>query len=275
MVEKCFNRDKQLMNEYNTEIAEGKWNGMMIQKHIGYTSWNDDFPADTLPNVVRIENGDKNLGGYTFLPTDEAIVIEAEHFNSAENARSGAEWEIIPYMGRTLSGVALRPYSLNPEGAELRYDISLPCGLDSVKVHVITKSTLAFERKEGHRYSVGFEGEEPVVINFNNDLNENPENIYTNYYPVVARRVVEKSVPLKNPVSHSSGINTDLATTGTPAKNDSCKGNCTGGSKGYSNGTLILKPLDPGIVFEKIIIDLGGYVPSYLFGKETDHTRSK
>lgn len=264
LVEKCFNRDKQLMDEYNTDIAGGKWNGMMIQKHIGYTGWNDDFPEDTMPEVIRT-GSDKNQGGYTFLPSRDAIIIEAEHFNSAENAPSGAEWEVIPYMGRTLSGVALRPYSLDPAGAELKYDISLPCSLDSVKVHVVTKSTLAFERKEGHRYAVGFEGEEPAVINFNKDLNEDPENIYTNYYPVIARRVVEKSVPLKNPVFNSAHVKTGSSDIENESDN----------TNGYSKATLVLKPLDPGIVFEKIIIDLGGYVPAYLFGKETEHIRVK
>jgi hypothetical protein len=31
---------------------------------------------------------------------------------------------------------------------------------------------------------------------------------------------------------------------------------------------LTLRPLDPGIVFEKIVVDYGGYSPSYLFGNE-------
>lgn len=29
--------------------------------------------------------------------------------------------------------------------------------------------------------------------------------------------------------------------------------------------TLTLKPLDPGIVFEKIVVDFGGYRKTYLF----------
>jgi hypothetical protein len=33
--------------------------------------------------------------------------------------------------------------------------------------------------------------------------------------------------------------------------------------------TLTLHPQDPGIVFEKIVIDLGGYQSQYLFGKES------
>lgn len=54
--EKAFARDGRLMKEYNKEIAGGKWDGMMTQKHIGYTSWNDAFPADTMPEVFRFDN---------------------------------------------------------------------------------------------------------------------------------------------------------------------------------------------------------------------------
>ena len=110
-------------------------------------------------------------------------------------------------------------------------------------IHVVTKSTLAFNRKEGHRYTVGFDGSEPVEVNFNKNLNEDPENIYSVFYPTVARRVVEKAVPVK---------------------------------VGKGGDTLLeIKPLDPGIVFEKIVIDLGGYHPSYLYGKESNVTRVK
>ena len=168
-------------------------------------------------------------------------MIEAEHFNQDVDQSSSAKWEVLPDMGRTLSGVAVRPYTESPEGAVLRYAVSIPDGTDSVRVHVVTKSTLAFQRKEGHRYTVGFEGGEPVEINFNSDLNEDPQNIYNVFYPTVARRVVEKSIPVK------------AAKTGETI--------------------LEVRPLDPGIVFEKIVIDLGGYEPAYLFGKESNHRR--
>ncbi len=242
-VKRCFERDAELMKSYNKDIAGGKWDGMMTQKHIGYTSWNDAFPAEILPETFTLDSPIATAGGYTFMPTDNAIVIEAEHFNKAIDAKSGAKWEVLPYVGRTLSGVAVRPYTESPEGASLKYAVTIPEGTDSVTVHVVTKSTLAFERKEGHRYTVGFEGGEPIEINFNANLNENPENIYSVFYPTVAQRAVEKKIPLK--------INKNGETM------------------------LELSPLDPGIVFEKVIIDLGGYTPSYLFGKESDYQRLK
>lgn len=239
-VARCFERDQQLMNRYNKEIAGGKWDGMMTQKHIGYTSWNDAFPADTQPETFTCAAEGED-GGYVFAPAEDAIIIEAAHYHSAEKATSGAKWEELPYFGRTLSGMAVRPYIQSPVGASLKYAIHLPEGTDSIKVHVITKSTLAFDRKEGHRYTVCFEGETPVEVNFNADLNEAPENVYSIYYPTVASRVVEKTIPLQ------------------------------ASQRGAT--TFTVSPLDPGIVFEKIVIDLGGYTPQFLFGKESSHFR--
>ena len=37
--------------------------------------------------------------------------------------------------------------------------------------------------------------------------------------------------------------------------------------------TLTLRPLDPGIVFEKVVLDYGGYTPQFLFGEESPALR--
>lgn len=54
-----------------------------------------------------------------------------------------------PYMGRTLSGMALMPYTQPTDGASISYKIKLPKGVDKVTVHVIVKSTLAFHDRKG------------------------------------------------------------------------------------------------------------------------------
>ena len=36
---------------------------------------------------------------------------------------------------------------------------------------------------------------------------------------------------------------------------------------------IVLRPLDPGIVFEKVVVDYGGYTPQFLFGEESVRTR--
>ncbi len=184
-VEACFARDKQLTDAYNNEIAGGKWKDMMIQKHIGYRSWNDNFPADMLPRIFRIEDAKPLAEGFTFKSETGYIAIEAPHIHALRNAAE-AEWTLIEDMGRTLGGVALMPYTASVDGASLTYRMEIPEGVENVTVHIATKSTLAFHDAEGHSYRVGFKGGEAVERCFNDDLNEKPENIYSKYYPTVA-----------------------------------------------------------------------------------------
>ena len=234
--ERCrqaFKRDSLLCLQYNKEIAGGKWDGMMIQKHISYKDWNDWYPADVCPDLVAV---DTPVQGPTFTPKDGYISIEAEHTYSRTDA-TAAKWTVIPFMGRTRSAIALMPYTTGTDGATLTYRFKAD-GAKTAKIHVITKSTLDFLDKGGLVYDVTLDGNSPVSINFNANLNEKPENIYSIYYPTIARRVVEKEVEL--PLAASQDIH-----------------------------TLTLHPQDPGIVFEKIVIDLGGYQPQYLFGRES------
>ena len=65
-VESCFARDKFLADQYNNVMAGGKWKNMMSQKHIGYRSWNDNFPEDTLPRIFRIDETETLPSGFTF-----------------------------------------------------------------------------------------------------------------------------------------------------------------------------------------------------------------
>ena len=236
--ERCrqaFKRDSLLNLQYNKEIAGGKWDGMMTQKHISYKDWNDWFPADVCPELKEVA---LPATGPTFLPRHGYISMEAEHTYSRTDAGE-AKWTVIPYMGRTLSGIALMPYTTGTDGGKLvyRWKGETPA---TVKVHVVTKSTLDFLDKGGMVYEVSIDEGQPVSVNFNANLNEKPQNIYTIYYPTVARRVVEQVVEL--PVG---------------------KGDCH---------TLTIHPQDPGIVFEKIVIDLGGYQRQYLFGNESPKT---
>lgn len=235
-VERDFKRDAELCTAYNTTMSDGKWNGMMTQKHIGYTSWNDNFRADVLPKINRIEDSDK-VGGFVFSEKDAVVSMEAEHFYSLNNAKE-ANWTVIPFMGRTLSGISLQPYSKSTDGATLSYKFNAISDVKELSVLIAVKSTLAFSLLEGHRYAVSLDGGEEQIINFNERLNEEPANQYSIYYPTVAKRVVESK--LKFNVSKSAGEH-----------------------------TLTIRPIEPGTVFEKIVIDLGGYKPSYLFMDES------
>ena len=55
-----FERDKQMTDKYNKVIAGGKWNGMMLDKHIGYHMWS--IPNEnTLPKANQAYNKEKEL----------------------------------------------------------------------------------------------------------------------------------------------------------------------------------------------------------------------
>ena len=229
----AFRRDSMLCAAYNTDIAAGKWNGMMTQKHIGYRSWNDNFPADRMPALQAVKEGS---GGYVFTMENNYVSMEAEHYYEAQSA-ANAQWTVLPFVGRTLSGMTLMPYTESVTGASLSYRFTTTPQMTkrpndqttttTVKVHVIVKSTLDYLNKDGLTYSVSLDGSEPQRVNFNHNLNEAKENIYSIFYPTVARRIVESVVTLPFDETKQDHV-------------------------------LTLSPDDPAIVFEKVVVDAGG-----------------
>lgn len=228
--ERRFKRDSLICDYYNHKMSGGKWNGMMTQKHIGYTSWNDAFEKDTCPELFRVTSKD----GVIISANNGVVEIEAPYYSSKTDAAE-AKWTEIPFMGKSVSAMTLMPYTKSVKGASITYKFKMQVsktsdgkafnGKQKVRIHVITKSTLDYLNKGGLTYGVSLDGASSVEVNFNKDLNEKPENIYNIYYPTIATRIVDKVIELELPAS-SDGIH-----------------------------TLTLTPNDPAIVFEKIVID--------------------
>ena len=229
--ENHFKRDSLICDEYNHKMSGGKWNGMMTQKHIGYTSWNDAFEKDTCPKLFRVSTSSNET---VIAGNDGVVEIEAPYYSSKTDAAE-AKWTEIPFMGKSVSAMTLMPYTKSVKGASITYKFKMQVsktsdgkafnGKQKVRIHVITKSTLDYLNKGGLTYGVSLDGTSPVEINFNKDLNEKTENIYNIYYPTIATRIVDKVIELELPAS-SDGIH-----------------------------SLTLTPNDPAIVFEKIVID--------------------
>ena len=228
--ERLFKRDSIICDYYNHKMSGGKWNGMMTQKHIGYTSWNDAFEKDTCPQLFRVSTKD----GVIISENNGVVETEAPYYSSKTDAAE-AKWTEIPFMGKSVSAMTLMPYTKSVKGASITYKFKMQVsktsdgkafnGKQKVRIHVITKSTLDYLNKGGLTYGVSLDGASPVEVNFNKDLNEKPENIYNIYYPTIATRIVDKVIELELPAS-SDGIH-----------------------------SLTLTPNDPAIVFEKIVID--------------------
>lgn len=229
--ENHFKRDSLICDEYNHKMAGGKWNGMMTQKHIGYTSWNDAFEKDTCPKLFRVSTSSNET---VIAGNDGVVEIEAPYYSSKMDAAE-AKWTEIPFMGKSVSAMTLMPYTKSVKGASITYKFKMQVsktsdgkafnGKQKVRIHVITKSTLDYLNKGGLTYGVSLDGASPVEVNFNKDLNEKPENIYNIYYPTIATRIVDQVIELELPAT-ADGIH-----------------------------TLTLTPNDPAIVFEKIVID--------------------
>ena len=236
--ERLFKRDSIICDYYNHKMSGGKWNGMMTQKHIGYKSWNDAFEKDTCPELFRVSVSEAPV----IAEHNGVVEIEAPFFASKTDAapegkeKEGAKWVQIPFMGKSLAGMTLMPYTKGVKDASITYQFKMNAlarnaassnTTDSkkVRIHIITKSTLDYQNKGGMTYGVSVDGAKPTIVNFNQDLNEKPENIYSIYYPTIATRIIDKVIEVELPVT-GDGIH-----------------------------TITLTPNDPAIIFEKIVID--------------------
>ncbi|MFA9390361.1 MAG: glycosyl hydrolase 115 family protein [Prolixibacteraceae bacterium] len=237
-VEYCFRRDAELCADYNQNIANGKWNHMMDQVHIGYTIWHAP-EKNKIPGVIRLNPDDARTGGYVFSEENNVVVMEAEHYFQTK-ATEMTKWTVIPDLGRTLSAIALMPYNEKTDGAFISYKMVLDTNVDSIAVHLFFDSTLPF-KTGGHTIAASFEGGQENIWNINEDLIW--ENCYTKMYPAGAARIIESATRLALPKSDDGTYN------------------------------LIIRPLDPGVVFYKIVVDDGGFEQTHLKMAESPYKR--
>lgn len=220
----CFQRDSILTDYYHKVISNGKWNHLMDQVHIGYTSWNNP-PKQIMPQVTRVPEKEK---AYTFIEVDGYVSIEAEHFTRSV-AKGETVWSIIPNFGKTRSGITTLPVTRVPENMYLEYDIEMK-RTGNVQVDLLLAPTLNFNDNKGLSYAISFDGGKEQIINFNGHYNGELGKWQAN--PIIESRTIHE-------------LN----------------------KKGKQ--TLRIRPLNPGIVIEKILINTGGLKPSYLGAPET------
>jgi hypothetical protein len=164
-----------------------------------------------------------------FVETDRHIAIEAEHW--ARDVKGDIQWQVITGYGRTLSGVTPIPVDApsrlpSADSPRLEYDLFLQ-STGEAKVQLVVAPTLGFVPGRGLRCAVSLDDGEPQII----DLLADNSNV-----------VWERAV--------SDGVR----------QGDAGKFQIT------QPGRHVLKiwMVDPGVVFERIVLDLGGIRPSYL-----------
>src|SRR5208337_2719985 len=152
-------------------------------------------------------------------------------------AAGGARWEKIPDFGRTLSAMSVFPVdaaSKEPGAASpsLEYRMYL-FRAGKAEVTAILGPTQNFVPGRGLRFAMAFDDQPPQVID---SLEHNSQSDW--------------ETTVKDSVRH-------------------VKSNLTIASPGYH--TLRIWMVDPGIVLEKLVVNLGGVKPSYLGPPESYH----
>lgn len=224
----CFLRDSLLTYHYNKEISGGKWNHMMDQTHIGYTSWQQP-PKNIMPAIKYIEQNQEKPLPFIFVEKDKYISMEAPHYARAVNGKS-TYWSIIPDLGKTLSGITTMPVTIQPDKETyLEYEIETT-STGEVIVEVLVSPTLNFNGNRGLRYGISFDREEEQIVNFNG-----------HYRGELGQWQAESII--KTQTKHVLN--------------------------NQGKHILHFRALDPGVVLQKIMINMGGLKPSYLGAPES------
>ena len=155
-VETLYERDSLLCAFYNHELANGKWNHMMDQKHIGYRIWQE--PRMQVMPEVRRSDGQPHLchlesGGY--------ISIEA-----VNNTELSGGVTLIPRLGKTEGALTVLPAKEHNENAYAEFEIQTESS-GKAELNVYLAPTLNFNAGKGLRYAVSVDGGEEQVVNFN------------------------------------------------------------------------------------------------------------
>jgi len=166
----AFRRDQQLSDRYNA-LHGGKWDGMMLQTHIGYTTWQQP-DVQVMPDVKRVTGG--KAGRIVFARSPKAavanvIAIEAPHFTRSIGG-NGLKWAVIPHLGRTLGAVTALPQGLDPtteqDGVRLEYDVVLKAsGSPNVLLYLVP--TLDTRAAGGIKVGVSVDGGAVQTLTYN------------------------------------------------------------------------------------------------------------
>lgn len=170
-----------------------------------------------------------------FVESDRHLAIEAAHWTRA--IAGDISWQVIAGYGRTLSGVAPFPVDApsrqpSASSARLEYDLFLH-SLGEAKVQVVVAPTLGFVPGRGLRCAVSLDDGEPQIVDLLADTSS---------------AAWERAV--------SDGVRQVEA----------------GKFKIAQPGRHVLKfwMIDPAVVLERLVIDLGGVRPSYLGPPESE-----
>jgi hypothetical protein len=261
-----FTRETRFVDIFNTGRSPARWTAKASHPWIKLSRIGGDLKDDMRLNVsidwVRAPQGESISGAIEiegagasrtvkvpifnptkprpqelkgFVESHGVVSIEAEHFTGKID-RSGSSWQVIPGLGRTGDSVTVFPTtmtSFNPVSASvLEYEFyAFTTGKVNAVVNIVPTHPILSGR--GLRYAIGFDDQPPQVV-------------------TVGAALQIPSRPWSLNVINSSTV-----------------GASTHEIKTAGRHVLKIYAVDPGVVLDKIVLDLGGLRPSYLGPVET------
>ncbi len=170
LAEAAFARDQAITDQYHA-LAGGKWAGMMLQVHIGYTTWQQ--PAKNLmPAVQRVAGTadaaavQRQLQSFTRPETGGPRVIEATQFTRANGAK-GLAWTAIPHLGQHQGAVVVLPQgraaTTVADDVRLEYEVETPRP-DSWTLALHMAPTIDVRKAGGIRIAVAIADGKPQTL---------------------------------------------------------------------------------------------------------------
>lgn len=196
-IEALMQKDKELTDYYNKNLAGGKWNGIMLDNHIGYTKWS--IPEKNVNPMTLNFKVRHNLAD---TPTEE-YSIPAYNY-TAKNDGKDAKWIFLPDLGRGKGCMGIDNVMAKSDdkgnGPSLEYDIDLKNG--HVAIGILPTQDVHPER--GLRIGIQIDDQPMKVVDARQGLHDEFGE-YTKQNLAVSK--VLKPLPPRNKLSLSGFYN--------------------------------------------------------------------
>ncbi|WP_281336438.1 glycosyl hydrolase 115 family protein [Flavobacterium eburneipallidum] len=181
-----------------------------------------------------------------FVENEGVIAFEAANFTRKTDSKE-VHWTVVPNFGRTDSSIIVEPVTANrqtlsPNSPSIEYDFTV-FKEGNLAIETYLSPTQDFHKKDGLRYAISIDEGQPQIINMN-EGEVKPDYEYADWWS----KSVGDHIKIKNSTHKMD----------KPGKH-----------------TLKIWMIDPGIVFQKFVIDAGGLKPSYLGPIESVNVKAK
>jgi len=184
-------------------------------------------------HLDNVRSADEKINA--FVPQNGYISMEAPSYSRAINNRP-VFWKILPNYGKTSGGVIPVPVTspvqtLNANTPHLEYDIYLN-ETGTFNLNSFISPTIDFTNGDGLKFAISIDDEPPVIVNISADYKTEAawrKSVADNI------KIFKTPIKLNKPGRH----------------------------------TIKYWMINPGVVLQKLVLDLGGLKPSFLGPPET------